>query len=136
MSDDKVVSEAWQVIGGIHDPCSVSFGCPLSLVEMGLVKSISSESGNVVVELQLTEPTCAFTFRIAEEIKSRMRQRLGEQTETEIRILGPQDVSDIWDESAIAPPARERLRAFRRKRASEAHGGAAITVERGGVRNG
>jgi metal-sulfur cluster biosynthetic enzyme len=113
------VGAAREVLDGIYDPCSIQLGCPLSLTEMGLVKKVGADGGQVRVSLQLTEPTCMFTFRIAEEIEARMTARFGPATETKVEILGPKDIDEIWDEEEIEPAALARLRKFRAERAAD-----------------
>jgi metal-sulfur cluster biosynthetic enzyme len=110
---------AWEILDGIHDPCSIQFGCPLSLAEMGLVKGVTTEGQTVKVSLQLTEPTCMFTFRIAEEIEARMSERFGPTVETKVNILGPADADEIWTEEEMRPAARARLQSWRRQRRRE-----------------
>lgn len=105
----------WEVLNQIHDPCSLSFGCPLSLVEMQLIRAVECEAGVVSVKLQLTEPTCVYTFRIGDEIKSQLRARWGETTGVEVHLVPP-DTDDVWTEDRILEPARQRLIAFRAQR--------------------
>jgi len=51
--------EVLRVLDEIKDPCSVGFGDPMGLVEMGLVQSVDvSPAGEVTVRLRLTSPFC------------------------------------------------------------------------------
>lgn len=52
-------SDVFRVLDEIKDPCSVGFGDPMGLVEMGLVRSVEiSPGGDVNVCLRLTSPFC------------------------------------------------------------------------------
>lgn len=51
--------DVFRVLDEIKDPCSVGFGDPMGLVEMGLVRSVEiSPGGDVNVCLRLTSPFC------------------------------------------------------------------------------
>lgn len=51
-------ADVMRTLDGIGDPCSAAAGAPGSIVDMGLVRSVTVDRGNVSVELWLTEPTC------------------------------------------------------------------------------
>ena len=54
-----IQDEVRRVLDEIKDPCSVGFGDPMGLVEMGLVRSVDvSPAGDVTVGLRLTSPFC------------------------------------------------------------------------------
>lgn len=48
-----------EALGQVLDPCSVSLGSPLDIVEMGLVESVDVHGGRVRVGLLLTDFSCA-----------------------------------------------------------------------------
>lgn len=56
----------------VIDPCSEANGTNMDVVEMGLLKSIDVEDGQVTVDLRLTSPHCMmvpfFIQRIDEEV--------------------------------------------------------------------
>ena len=59
MLTDTLRSEVLRVLDEIKDPCSVGFGNPMGLTEMGLVRSVDiSPAGDVDVCLRLTSPFC------------------------------------------------------------------------------
>jgi metal-sulfur cluster biosynthetic enzyme len=52
-------SEVLRILDEIKDPCSVGFGNPMGLTEMGLIRSVDiSPDGDVNVCLRLTSPFC------------------------------------------------------------------------------
>jgi metal-sulfur cluster biosynthetic enzyme len=52
-------SEVLRILDEIKDPCSVGFGNPMGLTEMGLIRSVDvSPAGDVNVCLRLTSPFC------------------------------------------------------------------------------
>lgn len=101
------------VLEDIYDPCSTNSGCPLSLVEMGMVKELREEDGRLDVLLELTEPHCMFAFRMEDEVVSRLREALP-GVEVAVRLVF--DPTDPWTEERIATDAMTRLTAHRRTR--------------------
>jgi metal-sulfur cluster biosynthetic enzyme len=97
----------------VVDPCSVSVGVPLGLVQMGLVRELSIEaSGQVKVVLRLTSPGCMIGIV---QFPDRIRQRLATVegvNEVEVRF----DHNFDWSEDAIAANGRRRLEAIRKAR--------------------
>jgi metal-sulfur cluster biosynthetic enzyme len=43
----------------VADPCSIAMRASMDIVEMGLIGDLRIEGGNVIVELVLTDPSCA-----------------------------------------------------------------------------
>ena len=43
----------------VADPCSIAMRASMDIVEMGLIGELRIEGGHVVVELVLTDPSCA-----------------------------------------------------------------------------
>jgi metal-sulfur cluster biosynthetic enzyme len=64
MMTEAAVREA---LANIIDPCSATTGSDLNIVEMGLVKSVSIEGGDVVVDMHLTSPVCTMVGYFREE---------------------------------------------------------------------
>lgn len=50
--------EVRSVLDRIIDPCSASRGTDHSVIEMGLLKSIDIDEGEVTVNMRLTSPAC------------------------------------------------------------------------------
>jgi metal-sulfur cluster biosynthetic enzyme len=95
----------------VNDPCSVSWGAPLNVLEMGLVREAHiRDDGTIFLRLLLTEPTCIFFFDIATDIKARLQAELGE-CKLDIELLSDQ----LWTEDLMEPAALERLRGFRQR---------------------
>ena len=59
LSAETLRREVFRSLDEIKDPCSVGFGDPMGLVEMGLVRSVEiSPDHDVSVCLRLTSPFC------------------------------------------------------------------------------
>lgn len=56
----------------IIDPCSAANGTNFSLVEMGLVKEVQIDEGEVCVKLRLTSPACFMLEFFLTEIRARV----------------------------------------------------------------
>jgi metal-sulfur cluster biosynthetic enzyme len=93
------------VLDGVADPCSVAVHSPMGLREMGLVETVSIDSGSVAVRLRLTSPTCLQVGYFVNEIKTHVGTLEGV---TAVEVT--HDLGFDWDPSMIAPEAAERRR--------------------------
>jgi metal-sulfur cluster biosynthetic enzyme len=102
------------ILDTIKDPCSISVGVPLGLVEMGLVTGVViADTGAVTVELRLTQPGCTFgSLYFDVEIERRL---VGLPGVTSVSVERSYDLS--WSEASISPSGRRRLSEMRRGRA-------------------
>lgn len=107
------IAAAWSALATVDDPCSVASGCPISLVDMGIVRSVARTPDGIRVVLQLTEPSCIFAFHIAEDTEAALRDHLG-SSPFEVRLA--RDYPEVWTEDMIAPTAGARLEAMRASR--------------------
>ena len=94
---------ARDALSDVYDPCCREKG--ISVVDMGLVRSVHASGGHVRVELLLTSGWCPFAARVLTEVKE---QILGQPGITDA------DVSIVWDEAwttdRLSPRARDILR--------------------------
>jgi metal-sulfur cluster biosynthetic enzyme len=94
---------ARDALAGVYDPCCREKG--ISVLDMGLVRSVQVEEGVAKVELLLTSGWCPFAARVLTEVKE---QILGQPGITDA------DVSIVWDEAwttdRLSPRARDILR--------------------------
>lgn len=100
-------------LAGILDPCSISAGAPLSIIDMGLVLDVDvSLPGIIKVNLRLTSPGCLFGVTVFEpEIKRRLSALRG-ATKVEVDIHN----DGLWTESDITPRGRQKLLQVRKRR--------------------
>jgi metal-sulfur cluster biosynthetic enzyme len=59
-------------LAGIVDPCSAATARPLSIVEMGLVKDVVVNGGEVTVRLRLTSPSCGMGWYFMQQADQRL----------------------------------------------------------------
>jgi metal-sulfur cluster biosynthetic enzyme len=104
------LAEVQAVVNTVQDPCSVSWGIPLTITEMGLVREIQVQDRIVHLKLLLTEPTCIFFFDIGTDLKTKLINALG-QCEVDIELLSNQ----LWSEDLMQPEALKRLKVFRQR---------------------
>ncbi len=90
-------------LSDVYDPCCREKG--ISVVDMGLVRSVRQTGGEVRVELLLTSGWCPFAARVLTEIKERIEAQPGVATA---------DVEIVWDEAwttdRLSPRAAGLLR--------------------------
>ena len=94
---------ALDALSEVYDPCCAEKG--ISVVDMGLVRSVRSTGGRVRVELLLTSGWCPFAARVLTEIQDRIEAQPG---------VSSADVEIVWDEAwttdRLSPRAASLLR--------------------------
>jgi metal-sulfur cluster biosynthetic enzyme len=103
--DESAVRTALE---SIVDPCSIATGVPISLVEMGLVKQITSADGHVTIVLRLTSPICWQGANILESVEKAAGTLPGVRSAK--CILDP---AGEWMPAMMSPAAHARLRKLR-----------------------
>lgn len=87
----------------VYDPCCREKG--ISVIEMGLIRSVRVDDGVATVELLLTSGWCPFAASVLTQVSEQIAAQPG--------ITGAQ-VSITWDEAwttdRLSPRARELLR--------------------------
>jgi metal-sulfur cluster biosynthetic enzyme len=94
---------ASQALGEVFDPCCREKG--ISVMEMGLVKSVEVSDGRARVELMLTTGWCPFATQVLSEVRRCIETQPG---------IDEADVQVVWDEAwttdRLSPRARRILR--------------------------
>jgi ring-1,2-phenylacetyl-CoA epoxidase subunit PaaD len=99
---DLTVEQVWECLEGVKDP-----EIPVvSVVEMGIVRQVSLEGGQVVVVMSPTFTGCPALDTMRSEIERRLRQAGAEQVKVEISL------SPAWCSDWITVQGREKLRSF------------------------
>jgi metal-sulfur cluster biosynthetic enzyme len=81
----------------VYDPCCAEKG--LSVVDMGLVRSVRQAGGQVRVELLLTSGWCPFAARVLTEVQQRIEAQPG---------VDRAEVDIVWDEAWTTDRLSER----------------------------
>lgn len=94
---------AEQALSEVYDPCCAEKG--ISVVDMGLLRSVTVKDGHARVELLLTSGWCPFASRVLTDVRDRIAAEPGiEDAEVEI----------VWDEAwttdRLSPEAFRKLR--------------------------
>ena len=95
-------------LGRVTDPCSVGAGVRASVVEMGLIESLASETGEVLVTLRLTSPICSQVSGICAEIEREVGLVPGVTT-----VRCEVDWAAEWWPDMMAGAVQRRLRQLR-----------------------
>jgi metal-sulfur cluster biosynthetic enzyme len=86
----------------VYDPCCREKG--ISVVDMGLVRSVVVRDGRARVELLLTSGWCPFASRVLTDVRDRM---------ISLPEVGDADVDVVWDEAwttdRLSPSATQKL---------------------------
>lgn len=93
------------VLDTVIDPCSAANGTDLSVLEMGLVDSVTVEDGHVDVELMVTSPMCTMVPYFIKEI----RRDVGELDSVESVDVSADNGLE-WMPSMMSEEAKKRRR--------------------------
>jgi metal-sulfur cluster biosynthetic enzyme len=103
MADTDLPGWAEHALSEVYDPCCREKG--ISIVEMGLVRSVRVDAGRARVELLLTSGWCPFAASVVGQVEQRLLAEPG---------ITHADVAIVWDEAwttdRLAPRARRVLR--------------------------
>jgi metal-sulfur cluster biosynthetic enzyme len=103
--------QVYAALATVYDTCSLFNGTRLDIVEMGLVHDVEQEGGKVRVRLLLTDPMCLYLFEMRSQIIEALSRLPGVETVDVEPVAGK-----LWWPERMAPEARERLGARRRRR--------------------
>jgi metal-sulfur cluster biosynthetic enzyme len=92
-----------EALSGVYDPCCAEKG--ISVVDMGLLRSVDVTDGRARIELLLTSGWCPFASRVLDEVK---------QAAEAVPGIDSADVEVVWDETwttdRLSPEATRKLR--------------------------
>lgn len=89
----------------IVDPCSEARGTDISIVEMGLLKSIEVDGGTVHVELRITSPSCMMVGYFIEQAEEQVGNLPGVE-----EVTLETDAGLSWREEMMSEEAKKRRR--------------------------
>jgi len=99
----EVPEWACAALAEVFDPCCREKG--ISVVDMGLLRSVDVQAGHARVELLLTSGWCPFAARVLTDVEEAIRAQPG---------VTSCDVAIVWDEAwtteRLADSARRKLR--------------------------
>ena len=87
----------------IVDPCSEARGTDISIVEMGLLKSIEVRDGEVHIDLRITSPSCMMVGYFIEQAQERVGSLEGVE-----EVTLSTDAGMDWREEMMSEDALER----------------------------
>jgi metal-sulfur cluster biosynthetic enzyme len=94
---------ALDALSDVYDPCCREKG--ISVVDMGLLKSVAVDGGHARVELLLTSGWCPFASRVLAEVEQAIAAQPGVAS-TEVAIVW----DEAWTTDRLAASARRKLR--------------------------
>jgi metal-sulfur cluster biosynthetic enzyme len=103
MPPSEVPDWARRALSDVFDPCCRDKG--ISVVDMGLLRSVVVEGGHARVELVLTSGWCPFAARVLTDVEDALRAQPG---------VDSCEAAVVWDEpwttDRLADSARRKLR--------------------------
>ena len=102
-SQADVPGWALDALTGVYDPCCREKG--ISVVDMGLLRSVTVTGTHARVELMLTSGWCPFASRVLTDVESVLRSLPG-VVEASVEIVW----SEVWSPDRLSDSARSKLR--------------------------
>ncbi len=96
MIDEAAIRAA---LAGVHDPCSVAAGRPLSLVDMGLLRSWCLDEGTLSVTFAVTFAGCTMAPHFLRAAEAELARLPGVQ-----RVRATVDAGFAWTPDLMPPP--------------------------------
>ena len=90
-------------LADVYDPCCREKG--ISVLDMGLIRSVRVVDGRARVELLLTSGWCPFAATVLTEVKDRIAEQPG-VTDAEVEIVW----DEPWTTDRLSDSARRKLR--------------------------
>ena len=94
---------AVRALSGVYDPCCREKG--ISVVDMGLLRSVETTGGHVRVELLLTSGWCPFAARVLTDVEDAITAQPGVDS-CEVEVVW----DEVWTPDRLSPSARDQLR--------------------------
>jgi metal-sulfur cluster biosynthetic enzyme len=94
---------AVQALSGVFDPCCREKG--ISIVDMGLLRSVEVRGGHAHVELLLTSGWCPFAARVLTDVADALSTQPGVDT-CQVEVVW----DEPWTPDRLSPSARRQLR--------------------------
>jgi metal-sulfur cluster biosynthetic enzyme len=94
---------AVQALSGVYDPCCREKG--ISVVDMGLLRSVEVTDGHARVELLLTSGWCPFAARVLTDVTDAIGAQPGVHSSA-VEIVW----DEVWTPDRLADSARSTLR--------------------------
>jgi metal-sulfur cluster biosynthetic enzyme len=94
---------AVRALSTVYDPCCRDKG--ISVVDMGLLRSVEVREGHARVELLLTSGWCPFAARVLTDVADAMNAQPGVDS-CEVEVVW----DEAWSPDRLAPSARRKLR--------------------------
>jgi metal-sulfur cluster biosynthetic enzyme len=99
----RVPEWARAALSEVFDPCCREKG--ISVVDMGLLRSVDVQAGHARVELLLTSGWCPFAARVLTEVEEAIAAHPGVNT-CEAEVVW----DEAWSTDRLSPTARQKLR--------------------------
>jgi metal-sulfur cluster biosynthetic enzyme len=100
---EQVPRRFLDALSDVYDPCCREKG--ISVVDMGLLHSVSVHDGHARVELLLTSGWCPFASRVLTDVRERV-ERLPDVDTAEVEIVW----HPAWTSDRLSDSARSKLR--------------------------
>lgn len=101
MTQDPAIASVWAALSQIADPCHALSGHDLSIVDLGLINTVTRTDDIIEVSVTFTDPSCVFSYQIIMDLEDLAASLDGVK---EIRVTS--DPYPLWTEDRMSEKAK------------------------------
>ena len=101
MTEDPAIAKVWAALSQVPDPCHALSGHDLSIVDLGLINSVTRDDDIINVRVTFTDPSCVFSYQIIMDMEDLAQSLEGV---SEIRVVS--DPYPLWTEDRLSEKAK------------------------------
>jgi len=116
MTGAELRQQIEETLNGVVDPCSVAAGAPAGLVDMGLIRVVTSPGDGQIeadVYINVTDPLCMMSGVFLGEAQSRLAKLTGASVRVHL------EQGRLWTPGDMTPGYQSRLSAARAARSKQ-----------------
>jgi metal-sulfur cluster biosynthetic enzyme len=107
---DPAVAAVWALLNNVPDPCHALSGHDLSIVDLGLINSVSRDGETIRINVTFTDPSCVFSYKIIMDLED-----LAATLDGVSDITVTSDPYPLWTEDRLSDKARHLFADKRRR---------------------
>ena len=101
-STDPAIAAVWSLLESVPDPCHALSGHDLSIVDLGLINTVTRDGESIRISVTFTDPSCVFSYKIIMDLED-----LAATLDGVSDITVSADPYPLWTEDRLSDKARD-----------------------------
>tara|TARA_B100000029_G_C16874940_1_gene704466 strand:+ start:120 stop:494 length:375 start_codon:yes stop_codon:yes gene_type:complete len=98
---DPAIAKIWAALDLVSDPCHALSGHALSVVDLGLINSVTRQGDVIHISVTFTDPSCVFSYKIIMDLEDMANSLDGV---SEIKVIS--NPYPLWTEDRLSTKAK------------------------------